>query len=117
MRGHDPIIELRLRRLAPTMVSVHLVPALTQVSADWPTWSRFPVVEVPDSDSIRRLDLRFVAGLLVCASGQDVDRLRALHDACVAHGAKRVVSVAHDVADEYGPTMAVFDSLTEAAHA
>lgn len=118
MRGHDPIIDLRLRRLAPTMVFIELVPALTQSSIDWPRWSRFPVVEVPDGESIRRLDLRFLSGLLVCASGKDPARLQALHDACVAHGAKRVVSVAHDAADEFSPTLAIFDSLatTETAH-
>lgn len=116
MRGHLPLIAMRRNGLTPGLVSLELVPALTRSSADWSTWTTFPCIEVPDGESIRRLDLRFVAGLPVCTSGKDPERLRALHDACVAHGAKRVVSVAHDVADEYSPTLAIFDSAAEAAH-
>lgn len=58
----------------------------------WPREDTAAHVEVQPQDRIGLLDLRFAVGLLVFVTGTDRDRVKALHDACVDVGAKRVLS-------------------------
>lgn len=62
----------------------------------WSGWEAEPnpagaYVELAEGESIERADLRFVVGLTVWVDAFDAERKRALWDACIAHGAARVV--------------------------
>lgn len=92
MRGHEALIAMRRRRIRPRMALVDLVPAYTRNSADWQTRTSLPHIEVDDRETVGRLDLRCLLGMIVCCSGFDSDRLDALHTACVDAGAARVFS-------------------------
>lgn len=118
MRGHDALIELRRRhRMCPGLVFVDLVAEPSPAAADWQHWATQAHIEVTDTESIRRLDLRFLVGVHVVASGFNPDRVHQLHEACKAAGAARVVSIVHQWQGEELRTLSTRDSLADTEHA
>jgi len=114
MRGHEELLAMRRRGMKPWLVDVDLEP---NGCADWPQWSLTPMVQIAPTDSIRRLDLRFLVGLPVIVSGLDAERVRTAFEACKAAGAARVLAFAQSV-DEWGEvrTVEAMDSAAEVAH-
>lgn len=92
MRGHQPLIAMRRRGLRPQAAWIDLVPSLTEHSATWHQWSTAPHIEVTDSESVRRLDLRCLVGMDVMVGGFDPHRVADMHCACVGSGARFVMS-------------------------
>lgn len=114
MRGHIALIELRRQhRVCPGLVFVDLVADPSPITANWQDWSTQAHIEITDAESIRRLDLRFLVGLHVLASGFDADRVQQLHEACKAAGAARVLSTVHYWHGEEVRTLSARDSLAE----
>lgn len=94
MRGHDPLIAMRRKhRVKPGLAFVDLVDRHSPVAADWQEHFCQAHIEVTDAESIARLDLRCIVGMAVIVSGFDAGRVSSMHDACVAAGAKHVVSM------------------------
>lgn len=92
MRGHEPLIAMRLRGRRPPLVRFELDQMPWRDWADWPTWTDTAMVEVPPSDAIGRLDLRFVVGMPVAVMGSDDGRVRAVYEAALKAGASRVLA-------------------------
>lgn len=92
MRGHEPLIAMRLRGRRPPFVRFDLDPMPWRDWADWPTWTDTAMVEVSPSDAIGRLDLRFVVGMPVAVMGSDDGRVSALFYAARNAGASRVLA-------------------------
>lgn len=92
MRGHEPIIAMRLRGRRPPFVRFELDPMPWRDWADWPTWTDAAMVEVQPADVIRRLDLRCVVGMPAAIFGSDDDRAREMFGALLAAGASRVLA-------------------------
>ena len=95
MRGHEALIAMRRGGLRPDLVAIH---AGTDHSACWRDWRDLTPtqaqVEIQDGDSLAGIDLRFTVGLFVIVSGEDADRVAAVHAACLDGGARRVLSAA-----------------------
>lgn len=100
MLGHLPIIKMRMAGKRPKIVFINDFP--TPEAADWhKPGAAYGQVWVPDhatvqidpSDRIEALDLRFVAGLIVSATGSTEARAKALFEACKHFGATTVGAV------------------------
>ena len=113
MRGHQPLIELRRRGMRPDLVSIATDPSPWRDWADWWEWTDVPQLEVPATDSIRLLDLRFLVGLNVMIAGLNGDRVRQLFAACVEAKAARVLAFEQrlNVERDCIESVAVHDSL------
>lgn len=113
MRGHQPLIELRRCGMRPDLVSIATDPSPWRDWADWWEWTDVPQLEVPATDSIRLLDLRFLVGLNVMIAGLNGDRVRQLFDACINAGAARVLAFEQRLCAETDSIepVAVHDSL------
>lgn len=93
MRGHQQLLEMRRRGMATSLVWLQIGRDSLRTWAGWPQWSGHAHVEVDPADNLATLDLRCLVGLTAMVCGfDDVDRVRQLHAACVAAGAKRVIS-------------------------
>lgn len=107
MRGQEQLIELRKTGRVPRTVQIF---AGIDHSKAWLDWHeigpRHAEVEIADDEFLSGLDLRFVVGLRVILVGGNERRVRSIHAACEAIGAKRVVSAV--VID--GATNQVFDT-------
>ena len=98
MRGHEPLIAMRLAKKRPRSVSVMLAKV-----APWAIeWHKHPategdaVIEIEDKDNPATLDLRCLVGLdYVIVYGQDNDRTRSVAKACKMY-AKRVIESCFD---------------------
>ena len=112
MRGHEQLIALRKAGKAPRTVQIF---AGFDHSKAWLDWHeigpRHAEVEIADDEFLSGLDLRFVVGLRVILVGGNERRVRSIHAACEAIGAKRVVSA---VTSGGTPTH-VFDTAEAAA--
>lgn len=96
MRGHEPIIAMRLAGKKPRSVSVMLFPA-----QEWVTrWNEHPAtagdatvaLDEGDQAMVSRLDFRFLVGLgPVIVNGPDADITTKVGDACMGAGASHVV--------------------------
>ena len=102
MRGHEAILAMRRRGRKPTMVRLELR-SFSRAIPDWGLPDDMVIVE--PTDVIARLDLLFVVGCLVLVDDQNAQRVRALADAALTQGARRVI--AHLVA----PRRDTFDLL------
>ena len=100
MLGHAPIIKMRLNGKRPSIVFINDFP--TPEAKDWHTpGAKYSQVWAPDhatmqvdaGDRIEALDLRFLTGLTVSATGSTEARAKALFAACIAAGAKTVAAV------------------------
>ena len=103
MRGHEPLVAMRLRGLQPA--SVHLNANGNSLSVDWtiPACPGAPLhaeLEVDPTETIGRLDLRCIADLTVHLNGSNPERVAALRDACIEAGARRVIACAPDWTDD-----------------
>ena len=99
MRGHQALIALRREKKRPQGVWI-----AHTASPDCMVWHLsadtlpYPEIEILPTESPETLDLRFVVGLVVHVSGcHDYKIGKRLHDALVAAGAKRVVTMIGDV--------------------
>lgn len=119
MRGHAPIIRMRLAGRRPAIVFVNDFKCET--SKDWhDPGARYgkefepdhATVQIDPADSITSLDFRWVAGLTVSVSGSTEARAKALHKACINAGAAIVAST-HAQLDE---TQRVVSGWTEIYH-
>lgn len=98
MRGHEAVIEMRQQGRVPQAIRLHVGGDLSAYYwRDWPTYTTTAQVHIPDDDSLGRLDLRFVVGLLVWVDGADADRVEAVEAAVKGAGASRVLTAV------YGP--------------
>lgn len=101
MRGHQPLIAMRLRGKCPAgaIVTVGTDPA--KAWADWPTsnpWAVIAQLEVPERDRLSALaaDFRCLVGLVVQVVGHDQDRTSAVAQMVMEAGAKRVFVFTHN---------------------
>lgn len=102
MRGHEPLIAMRMQGQCPRSVALMLFPA-----QDWVTkWDESPftygdatvVLDEQDTKAVRRLDLRFLVGLdPVIVNGPYSDVTTKVADACLEAGAARVLAVYFDL--------------------
>lgn len=99
MRGHEALIALRRDKKRPQGVWIS-----HNRSPDCLVWHLsattlpYPEIEILPSENPAALDLRFVVGLTVHVNGcNDYEKAKRLHDALVAAGARRVISVVNDV--------------------
>ena len=106
MRGHQPLVAMRLRGVRPPLARVETDPMPWADWADWPAWSDVPMVEVEPRDALHRLDLRCFVAMPVAVGGRDSQRVAAVFTALQAAGASRVIAMVDD-----GYDTRVVDSL------
>lgn len=81
--------------MRPSTVSIYAGTDHSGSCADWQqTIPAHAQVEIRDDEAITGLDFRFTVGMLVFVTGEDQSRVSAIHAACLAAGAARVVSAA-----------------------
>lgn len=93
MRGHQPLIAMRMRGVRPALARIETDPMRWPDWADWPEWSRAAMVEIEPRDAPHRLDLRCFVGMPVALGGSDPQRVGVLFAALQAAGASRVVAM------------------------
>lgn len=100
MIGHYQIIKMRLEGKRPSIVFINDFPS--PEARDWhnpgaaygEVWEPdHATVQIDSGDFIPGLDLRFLTGLTVSATGRTESRAKALFDACKRAGAKTVGAV------------------------
>jgi len=99
MRGHEPLIAMRLKGVRPAMVWLHDNPACADL--DWHLWRESwaqPNVLIGPEDSPARVDLRFLVGLPVVVAFNDAARMQRMTLACEEAGASNVVGLAGETA-------------------
>lgn len=105
MRGHEPIIAMRKKGIRPSIIFIDDTPKLSVLSREWhnpgerygEVWEPdFPAVDVLDTETVERLDLRFVMGCVVSISSGTERRAKRLLAACQRAGAK-VVAATHAI--------------------
>lgn len=91
MRGHEQLIATRRGGLQPVSVQIALtdlpLPKWCSVNPGAHAW-----LHIGSGDTIERLDLRCLVGMLVVIDGHDEQRVESVHSAAISHGARRVVS-------------------------
>lgn len=93
MRGHELLVAMRTKGRRPHLALIDILPAYSVFSAEWDRWTGGPAhIEVLESESVFRLDLRCVVGMAVIVSGTNGDRVDEVHGACKRAGAASVVS-------------------------
>lgn len=103
MRGHEPLIAQRKRGMHPAIVFVDLEPDRLKCWRDWhAVEGGKPTINVDPEESIARLDLRCIAGLLVSVHGNDEERVAEMVGACILAGASRVFSATCGEQDHHG---------------
>lgn len=94
MRGHEPLIALRKRRLKPQCVWVEVGFQHSRSPLDWPAETPgMATLSVDDADALSSLDLRCVTGLTTFVLGTEASRSARVRDICIAAGARRVVTI------------------------
>ena len=88
MKGHEAIIQSRIKGQAPELV--YLDDYETSLT-DWRQLEITPVVSL-NNELPEALDLRFLVGLNVSITSRSEDRAKRLFNACKAAGAKWVGS-------------------------
>lgn len=120
MLGHLPILKMRSKGKRPSIVFVNDYP--TPEAKDWhkpgaayhEVWEPdHATVQIDADDRIEALDLRFLKGLTVSATGSTEERAKALFAACKRAGATTVAAV-HAIGIG---TLHVKDGWTEIFHA
>lgn len=127
MRGHAPIIRMRLAGRRPKIVFVN--DFRCETSKDWhdPGASigqhfapDHATVQIDPTDNIALLDLRWIAGMTASVTGSTEARAKALHKACINAGAA-VVASTHAQIDEHHRVVSgwteIYRKETEVAHA
>lgn len=114
MRGHLPIIAMRRRGIRPLAVWFS-VDEPDPRSADWHQADDEVAVEVLPVDGIGSLDLRFIVGVTAIIQGSNRGRCEAMHHACRAAGAAKVVTHVSQPTgrdDEFRTVVQMVDGLT-----
>ena len=116
MRGHEPLIALRMSGKRPRSVSV----MLGKVEAWALAWDKHPatqgdaVIEIEAKDIPALMDLRCLVGLdYVLVYGDDNERTRSVVEACQKY-AKRVIAAYFDDMTKFNSDLRVEER--EAAH-
>lgn len=97
MRGHDTIIALRRRGIMPSIVFINDYPC----DVDWFKFNDHAKVEILPTEAVDRLDMRFVIGMTVSISSENLERAQAISQACKSAGA---AVVAAGCSQKIGPT-------------
>ena len=99
MRGHTPILKMRLQRKRPSIV--FMGDMNNPIANDWhdpgagygQKWEPdHATVQIEAKDSIDRLDLRFLSGCRVSITGTTEQRAKAMFEACKRAGAVTVAA-------------------------
>lgn len=110
MRGHERIRRQRLAGWAPALVRVETDGGPLPLSwHDSPPGDPVPEIRIDPADALRRLDLRFLTGLVVAVTGCEAGRVAAVAGACEAAGAVRVIATTLERDDSTGE--AHFDAV------
>lgn len=122
MRGHEPIIAMRMAGKTPRSVALMLFPAQPWVT----DWHKHPstqgdatvVLDERDTKAVSRLDLRFLVGLdPVIVNGPHNEVTTKVADACLEAGAARVLAVYFDLSKpEHEQIVGITDRMAEVAH-
>lgn len=99
MRGHQPLIAMRLRGRCPSAAFVTVGADPLKQWQDWTAWTpTLAQIEVPDRDRLTSLapELRCLVGMVVDVSGTDRDRTEAVAQLAMEAGAKRVFVHTHN---------------------
>lgn len=86
MKGHEGIIQMRMKGQAPELVYLYDCPTTL---TDWQETDMTPTVAL-NNELPEALDLRFLVGLRVSVSSPSEDRAKRLFNACKRAGAKWV---------------------------
>ena len=95
MKGHEPIISLRLQGKAPSFIFINDFPCKT----DWEEHQDHATVCVYQ-EPIKTLDLRFLIDMAVLVCSEDLDRSKGLYMACKRHHPKTLIAT-HVVPKHY----------------
>lgn len=79
MKGHEPILEMRKKRMQPEWVFINDFPSPDSV--DWHLFDDFATVCV-DGDNIRMLDMRFLIDCKVSITSTNERRAKQLFNEC-----------------------------------
>lgn len=90
MNGHNQLIALRQKRIAPRCIFIADYPITNNLR--WLENNHAPTIGV-SGDVIDTCDFRFARGLDVHISGNDEGRCRSIMDACIQVQAKSVTWV------------------------
>lgn len=97
MRGHQALIDMRMRGYAPVGHVTIDVDGPTVLAKTWPNFmADYPQICVEKSDSPTRCDLRFLVGLNVNVTGCDEPKVRAFTAAAMRAKAARVMAIVHE---------------------
>lgn len=102
MRGHEPLISMRLRGCKPRSCALSLFPVKSWAT-DWhkhPSTEGDATIEISEEEAAMagRLDLRFLVDLnYVTVSGPDNDLTTQVAMAALDAGAKKVTAVYFDL--------------------
>jgi hypothetical protein len=98
MRGHEPLIAMRMRGMTPSTVELMVDQRMPSwFWREWPT-ERHPGepiharILVGETDSPQLLDLRCLIGLTVQVNGPNPERVATVAQACTDAGAARVIT-------------------------
>lgn len=98
MRGHEPIVKMRMCGLRPTTVWV----TDNGADLDWHKFGSSPEVEIQKAERLDMLDLRWAAGLQVNISTMGKERAKQTFNAFLAVSPKRVISTACELLETNG---------------
>lgn len=87
MRGHENIIAMRIRHIAPKIVFINDFPCRT----DWQDHGDYATV-CTHADPVYSLDMRFLTGLAVSISASTETRAKALFERVKQAGARVIAS-------------------------
>jgi hypothetical protein len=87
MRGHEPLIQMRLEGFKPALVFLVDTPR----RPDWHIYGDAPEVSIYD-DHPERADLRFLVGLRVSITARTESRAKAFFEAAKRSGAEIVAA-------------------------
>lgn len=101
MRGHEPLIAMRLRGVCPDTAWLDVG---TDNLGRWRDWPRTPTsagdllphIEIRPHERISGLDLRCLVGITALVSGEDEARTIRVAELCLAARAKRCFVTVHD---------------------
>ena len=91
MRGHQPILAMRRRRVAPKSVWLSTDPIDPDLWRAWPEFCSHAHVQIDVGDNAQALDLRFLVGMLVFVDGNNQSRVEEIERAAIDAGAARVL--------------------------
>lgn len=114
MRGQQALVTMRRSGMRPAAVWF-TIDEQDPRSSDWHLLDEPCVIEVPRTDGIATLDLRFIVGMTAIVQGSNRARCEAMHHACRAAGAAKVmthVSQPTGRDDKFRTVVQMVDGLT-----